>query len=254
MIGNSHIDPVWLWQWPEGYQAVRATFRSALDRMNEYPEFIFTCDSAAYYEWIEEIEPAMFEEIRAAGRRRSLGDRRWLVGRARLQHPGRRVVRPPGARVAALFPREVRPDRDRWLQRRPVRPQRDAASASPPGRHGQLRLHASRAARIPPAWPGLLVGIGRRVAGADVPPAARVLLAERGSRLPHRQVDRPAARGLVRDDGLLRRRESRWRTDPPEPGQHPEARRAPVPCRGSARAHHGSSSTRFSRRTPTSRS
>ena len=44
MIGNSHIDPVWLWQWPEGYQAVRATFRSALDRMNEYPEFIFTCD------------------------------------------------------------------------------------------------------------------------------------------------------------------------------------------------------------------
>ena len=65
LIGNSHIDPVWLWQWPEGFQEIRATFRSALDRMNEYPEFIFTCDSAAYYAWIEEIEPAMFEEIRA---------------------------------------------------------------------------------------------------------------------------------------------------------------------------------------------
>jgi alpha-mannosidase len=64
MIGNSHIDPVWLWQWPEGYQEVRSTFRSALDRMNEYPEFIFTCDSAAYYEWIEEIDPEMFAEIR----------------------------------------------------------------------------------------------------------------------------------------------------------------------------------------------
>ncbi|HEY3523762.1 MAG TPA: hypothetical protein VGK63_08660, partial [Candidatus Limnocylindrales bacterium] len=64
MIGNSHIDPVWLWQWPEGYGEVRATFRSALDRMNEYPEFIFTADSAAYYAWIEEIDPAMFEEIR----------------------------------------------------------------------------------------------------------------------------------------------------------------------------------------------
>ena len=63
LIGNSHIDPVWLWQWPEGYQEVRATFRSALDRMNEYPEFIFTCDSAAYYEWIEEIDPEMFAEI-----------------------------------------------------------------------------------------------------------------------------------------------------------------------------------------------
>ncbi|HEX5013350.1 MAG TPA: glycoside hydrolase family 38 C-terminal domain-containing protein [Candidatus Limnocylindrales bacterium] len=64
LIGNSHIDPVWLWQWPEGYQEIRATFRSALDRMKEYPEFIFTCDSVAYYEWVEEIDPEMFEEIR----------------------------------------------------------------------------------------------------------------------------------------------------------------------------------------------
>jgi alpha-mannosidase len=76
LIGNSHIDPVWLWQWPEGYQEVRATFRSALDRMNEYPEFIFTCDSAAYYEWIEEIDPEMFEEIR-----QRVAEGRWeLVG------------------------------------------------------------------------------------------------------------------------------------------------------------------------------
>ena len=65
LIGNSHIDPVWLWQWPEGYQEVRATFRSALDLMGEYPELIFTCDSAAYYEWIEEIDPGMFDEIQA---------------------------------------------------------------------------------------------------------------------------------------------------------------------------------------------
>ena len=76
LIGNSHIDPVWLWQWPEGYQEVRATFRSALDRMNEYPEFIFTCDSAAYYEWIEEIDPDMFREIQAR-----VAEGRWeLVG------------------------------------------------------------------------------------------------------------------------------------------------------------------------------
>jgi alpha-mannosidase len=76
LIGNSHIDPVWLWQWPEGFQEVRATFRSALDRMNEYPEFIFTCDSAAYYEWIEEIDPEMFEEIR-----QRVAEGRWeLVG------------------------------------------------------------------------------------------------------------------------------------------------------------------------------
>jgi alpha-mannosidase len=74
LIGNSHIDPVWLWQWPEGYQEVRATFRSALDLMDEYPELIFTCDSAAYYEWIEEIDPGMFDEIQAR-----VAERRWEI-------------------------------------------------------------------------------------------------------------------------------------------------------------------------------
>jgi len=33
--------------------------------MNEYSDFIFTCDSAAYYEWIEEVDPEMFVEIQA---------------------------------------------------------------------------------------------------------------------------------------------------------------------------------------------
>jgi alpha-mannosidase len=57
MIGNAHIDPVWLWQWQEGFHEVKATFRSALDRMREYPEFIFTASSAAFYEWIEQSDP-----------------------------------------------------------------------------------------------------------------------------------------------------------------------------------------------------
>jgi alpha-mannosidase len=64
MIGNAHLDPVWLWQWQEGFQETKATFRSALDRMNEYPEFVFTNSSAANYEWIENNEPEMFEEIK----------------------------------------------------------------------------------------------------------------------------------------------------------------------------------------------
>ncbi len=65
MIGNAHIDPVWLWQWPEGYQEVLATFRSALDRMKQYDDFCFTASSAAFYEWVEQTDPAMFDEIRA---------------------------------------------------------------------------------------------------------------------------------------------------------------------------------------------
>ena len=63
MIGNAHIDPVWLWQWQEGFHEVKASFRSALDRMKEYPDFTFVASSAAFYEWVEESDPAMFTEI-----------------------------------------------------------------------------------------------------------------------------------------------------------------------------------------------
>ncbi len=63
MIGNAHIDPVWLWQWQEGYQEVKATFRSALDRQSETEEFVFTCACADYYRWVEENDPGMFDEI-----------------------------------------------------------------------------------------------------------------------------------------------------------------------------------------------
>lgn len=52
MIGNVHIDPVWLWQWQEGFHEVKATFRSALDRMKEYPDFKFVASSAVFYEWV----------------------------------------------------------------------------------------------------------------------------------------------------------------------------------------------------------
>jgi alpha-mannosidase len=40
MIGNAHLDPEWLWQWQEGYTEIKATFRSTLDRMKEYPDEI----------------------------------------------------------------------------------------------------------------------------------------------------------------------------------------------------------------------
>ena len=63
MIGNAHIDPVWLWQWQEGFHEVRASFRSALDRMKEYPDFTFVASSAAFYKWVEESDPMMFAEI-----------------------------------------------------------------------------------------------------------------------------------------------------------------------------------------------
>ena len=64
LLGNGHLDPVWLWQLPEGMAEVKATFRSALDRMKEFPGYIFTSACASYYAWVEANEPAMFQEIK----------------------------------------------------------------------------------------------------------------------------------------------------------------------------------------------
>ena len=64
LIGQAHIDPVWLWPWSEGISVVHSTFRAALDRMIETPDFAFTASSAQFYQWVAENDPAMIEEIR----------------------------------------------------------------------------------------------------------------------------------------------------------------------------------------------
>lgn len=74
MIGNAHIDPVWLWQWREGYQEVKATFQSALDRLDETDDFVFTAACADYYRWVEENAPEMFKKIQAR-----VAEGRWCV-------------------------------------------------------------------------------------------------------------------------------------------------------------------------------
>ncbi|NLG24814.1 MAG: alpha-mannosidase [Clostridiales bacterium] len=74
MIGNAHLDPAWLWRWQEGYAEALATFRSALDRMDEFPDFVFTCGGAVCYQWVEETDPPMFAEIQ-----RRVAQGRWVI-------------------------------------------------------------------------------------------------------------------------------------------------------------------------------
>ena len=74
LIGNAHLDPVWLWQWQEGFAEIKATFKSALDRMKEFDDFVFTSACGAYYMWIEESDPDMFKEIQQRVR-----EGRWCI-------------------------------------------------------------------------------------------------------------------------------------------------------------------------------
>ena len=63
MIGNAHIDMAWLWRYPETIEVTRATFQSALDNLNRYPDFRFSHGQAQSYYWIEQKYPEMFREI-----------------------------------------------------------------------------------------------------------------------------------------------------------------------------------------------
>ena len=76
MIGNAHLDPVWLWQRAEGVDTALATARSACDRLDEYPDFVFTCSASWFHEQVQRLDPALFERVRAfvrAGRWATVG-------------------------------------------------------------------------------------------------------------------------------------------------------------------------------------
>ncbi len=63
MIGNAHLDPIWLWNWQAGVDEALATFRSAADLCDEYPEFIYTRGEAWLYQQVEKLDPALFARV-----------------------------------------------------------------------------------------------------------------------------------------------------------------------------------------------
>lgn len=74
LICNAHLDPVWLWEWPEGAAEALATFRTAADLGDEHPEFVFNHNEAVLYRWVKDYDPALFAGIRGLVARR-----RWHV-------------------------------------------------------------------------------------------------------------------------------------------------------------------------------
>jgi alpha-mannosidase len=64
MIGNAHIDPIWLWGWQAGVDEALASFRSAADRCDEFPEFIYTRGESWLYQQVERIDPELFARVR----------------------------------------------------------------------------------------------------------------------------------------------------------------------------------------------
>ena len=74
MVGNAHIDPMWIWDWREGMHEVLQTFRSAADRLDEEPALVFTASSASYYHWVQQTSPGLFGRIK-----KLVAQQRWIV-------------------------------------------------------------------------------------------------------------------------------------------------------------------------------
>jgi len=74
LIANSHIDPVWLWRWQEGYGEAIHTCRYLVKLLKEHPDLTFTRSCARIYSWIAEADPKLFYEITQLIRKK-----RWFV-------------------------------------------------------------------------------------------------------------------------------------------------------------------------------
>ena len=74
LTGNSHIDAAWLWPWTETVDTVKRTFSTALQLMNEYPDYTFTQSAAQYNAWMADKYPQINEEIK-----RRIQEGRWEI-------------------------------------------------------------------------------------------------------------------------------------------------------------------------------
>ena len=63
-VGHAHIDTAWLWPLAETRRKCIRTFSSALRYMEDYPDYKFACSQAQQYEWIKEMQPVLYEQIK----------------------------------------------------------------------------------------------------------------------------------------------------------------------------------------------
>ncbi|MDZ7373380.1 MAG: glycosyl hydrolase-related protein [candidate division KSB1 bacterium] len=64
LVGHAHIDLSWLWPRSETiHEICPLTFRSVLNLMDQYPDFVFAQSSAQVYKWMERYYPKDFQRI-----------------------------------------------------------------------------------------------------------------------------------------------------------------------------------------------
>ncbi|HOO55278.1 MAG TPA: glycoside hydrolase family 38 C-terminal domain-containing protein [bacterium] len=63
LLGYSHIDLAWLWDYREGENVWRDTARTVFSLYEEYPDFIFTETQSHGYKWMEDDYPEIYKDL-----------------------------------------------------------------------------------------------------------------------------------------------------------------------------------------------
>ncbi|MFA3782270.1 alpha-mannosidase [Melioribacteraceae bacterium 4301-Me] len=61
---NAHIDAAWLWRKKETVEVCHNTFSSVINMFKARPDFTYTQSAAAYYKWMKNYYPNLFEQIK----------------------------------------------------------------------------------------------------------------------------------------------------------------------------------------------
>ena len=68
-IGHAHIDTAWLWPLRESIRKCARSFRSTLNYMEAYPDYVFGCSQPVHYSWMKHYYPSIYEDIKKAIKR-----------------------------------------------------------------------------------------------------------------------------------------------------------------------------------------
>lgn len=63
-IGHSHLDLAWLWPIRETIRKGARTFSTALDLMDQYPDYVFGASQPQLYEWMKIYYPGLYKRIK----------------------------------------------------------------------------------------------------------------------------------------------------------------------------------------------
>ena len=63
-IGYAHLDTAWLWPLAETKRKAVRTFSTTMRLMEEYPDYRFASAQAQHLDWIKELQPDLYEQVK----------------------------------------------------------------------------------------------------------------------------------------------------------------------------------------------